>query len=76
MKKMVLVILCLVSFAFCESCSYENDNNIQSRGVPLVGILIGLGWTYLSYLNAPGLNDPLYTGGPSRLGKCISCHNQ
>lgn len=77
MKRKILFSLCLVSLAFCGSCPYENDDNsIQGRGVPLAGVLIGLGWTYSSYLNAPGLNDPLYTGGPSRLGKCISCHNR
>lgn len=77
MKKIVFASLCLVSLAFCNSCDYEqHHNNIQGRGVPLVGVLIGLGWTYSSYLNAPGLNDSLYTGGPSRLGKCVSCHNQ
>lgn len=77
MKRKMLANLCLVPLAFCESCLNENDNNgIQSRGVPLAGILIGLGWTYSSYLNAPGLNDLLYTGGPSQLGKCLSCYNQ
>lgn len=71
MIKKISFAMLMTTILYATSCPYQEEEERQSRGVPIVGVLVGLGWTYSSYLNALGPNDPLYSGGPSALGKCI-----
>ena len=73
-KKISFAIL-MTTVLYATSCPDEEKMQ-EDRAAPIIGLLIRLGWTYSSYLNAPSLNDPLYSGGPSKPGKCLSCHNQ